>query len=398
MADHRLTLPGAAGVADYVHRMLDDNQCVTTPDRRVITLGATAAGTPATLPASGINVMISGDPRSGKSWLAGMIAEQLIDCGYRLCVFDPEGDYGSLAQRPRVLTFGDDLALPAPTSLAHLLRHEAMSLVLVLTRIPQAAQQRYVAAALCELQCASTLTGLPHWIVLDEAQYFFRTGALYPAFAGTSNFLFSSYRPSLVADAVYDTVKAHIVTRTAVEEERYFLTSLLKQRGPIDLAVNEAFLGIDRDHVGLLLESPQPARWQSFTPGTRLTAHSHHGRKYADQHLPEQKAFRFVGSAGALPVAHSVLEFHRAVRVIPTASLHHHLRSGDFSRWANEVLGNQQLARGLQKLERDVAAGATPIRDEVLANLESHYTINGTSNGAPTEAEPWTVLGDGALQ
>jgi hypothetical protein len=68
-------------------------------------------------------------------------------------------------------------------------------------------------------------------------------------------------------------------------------------------------------------------------------------------------------------------EFYQAVHEAPSASLRHHLGAGDFSRWVNDVLGDQQLARGLRKLERTTPAGATPDRVEILAHISDHYLI-----------------------
>jgi hypothetical protein len=42
------------------------------------------------------NVLVAGDPRSGKSWVAGLLCEQLILARYCVCVIDPEGDYRTL--------------------------------------------------------------------------------------------------------------------------------------------------------------------------------------------------------------------------------------------------------------------------------------------------------------
>jgi hypothetical protein len=71
-----------------------------------------------------------------------------------------------------------------------------------------------------------------------------------------------------------------------------------------------------------------------------------------------------------------MMEFYQAIQSVPLASLRHHLNSGDFSRWVAEVLGDQQLARGLRKLERTTPAGATPDRMEILAHIEDQYLIH----------------------
>jgi hypothetical protein len=111
-----------------------------------------------------------------------------------------------------------------------------------------------------------------------------------------------------------------------------------------------------------------------FTPIDRITGHAHHARKYANTRLPDDKAFRFV-NAGDVPAAHNIRELSQAVQSLPFSSLRHHLSQGDFSRWVSDVLGDQQLAKGLRKLERSTPAGATPDRSEILAHIKDHYLI-----------------------
>jgi hydroxymethylpyrimidine pyrophosphatase-like HAD family hydrolase len=375
-ADVQLSHPGGAGVAQYIQRVLQQGGIVPTPPRCNVTLGTATDGEPALLPASGVNVMVTGDPRSGKSWLTGLLAENLIEQGYRLCVIDPEGDYTSLRRRPLVLLLGDEIPLPEPTVVPHVFREQSVSVVLDLASLSVAEQMQYVDAVLSELEVSCAATGIPHWILVDEAQYFFHEPAAYvPHCDDRANFLFATYRPSELSSAVVEAVNAHLVTHTAVEEERYFITSLLRARGPRELMAGDALAQLDLSHAGLLLEEARGARWQVFAPAPRVTAHAHHARKYVDTPLPEHKAFRFLHTNGVPVVARSVIEFHRAVQRVPLSSLRHHLGNGDFSRWAAEVLGDQQLARGLRKLEWSVAAGAAPDRAEILAHVEDHYLI-----------------------
>ena len=48
---------------------------------------------PVAIPARGVNVLVHGDPLSGKSWLAGALVERLVAARYAVWVIDPEGDY-----------------------------------------------------------------------------------------------------------------------------------------------------------------------------------------------------------------------------------------------------------------------------------------------------------------
>ncbi|MGH7894817.1 MAG: hypothetical protein ACREQL_09120, partial [Candidatus Binatia bacterium] len=236
----------------------------------------------------------------------------------------------------------------------------------------------YVDAVLGALASSRAATGIPQWTVIDEAHYFFHESARSCRHfeSRTGNYAFVTYRPSLVAGTVYATVRAHLVTHTSVEEERYFMTALLQARGPRELAASETLAAVESPRAGLLLEGDVEPRWQVFTPGERISVHAHHGRKYADTRLTEGQAFHFLNANGLLPrVAHNVTEFCAAVRTVPLASLSHHLRAGDFSRWAAEVLGDAQLAGGLRKLEHTVFTGAAPSRDEILKHVADCYLV-----------------------
>jgi hydroxymethylpyrimidine pyrophosphatase-like HAD family hydrolase len=375
-ADDRLTQPGGAGVAQFIHHMLDQGGCLPTPPRHQMILGREDNGAPVLLPTSGTNVMVTGDPRSGKSWLAGLIAEHLLEQGYRLCVIDPEGDYLTFGEQPRAMVLGHELALPDPAAVPRLLAEQGISLILNLTSLSHLEQRRYVDFVLAELETCTAASGIPQWIFIDEAHYFFHEGEISPrSFGMTANFLFATYRPSLVSSPVFNAVSAHLITHTAVEEERYFITSLLQSRGPRDLAAGEALAALQLPRAALLVEDPEKPRWQVFTPEARVTAHTHHARKYVDTLLPESKAFHFLYTDGTPVVARNVVEFHAAVKAVPMVSLRHHLLNGDFSRWAGDVLGDEQLAHGLHKLERTVTTGASPDRSEILDHIEDCYRI-----------------------
>jgi hypothetical protein len=304
------------------------------------------------------------------------MAEQLIERGYILCIIDPEGDYISLGQRAGVMALGHDLALPAAGAVPRLFGSEPASLILNLSSLSVNEQAEYVDAVLCGLEETRNVSGLPHWILIDEAHYFFHdaTACQRRMNSETGNFILVTYRPSLIADAVYGRVKGHVITGCEVEEERYFLTKLLRARGPRELIAREALAALEAPRAGVLIEDPTGPIWQVFTPTERVTPHAHHARKYAEIRLPDDKAFRFIYTDGPL-LAHNVNEFYQAVRSVPLASLRHHLRTGDFSKWAAGVLGDEQLANGLRKFERTTSPDTTPERTEILAQIEHHYLI-----------------------
>ena len=377
VADDRLTQPGPPGVAYYVQRLVEAGGRAPTTGRRRLELGLTSWREPATLPAGETNVLVSGDPRSGKSWLAGLIAERMIEDGYRVCILDPEGDYASLATRPGVVLVGERIGLPAPGDVAAVLSDVGASLVVNLTSLSQPQKCQYVCAAIETLAQHRAQTGLPHWTLIDEAHYFFHPGreCCAPFLAHTGNVVLVSYRPSLIAPEVHDTIGAHLLTCTAIEAERYFMETLLAARGPEGFHPADALRDVERPRAGMLLQTPDGPRWQTFLPGSRLAPHVHHGRKYVDATFGNDRAFRFLFADGRPAIAHNVREFTDALAMVPLASLRHHLRNGDFSRWARDVLGDADLATGLEKVERTTALGAEPRREELIAHIRDRYML-----------------------
>jgi len=376
-ADDHLAASGPEGVAQYVERLRAAGDRAPSPARHRIVLGRTDDGTPVALPAGDVNVLVSGDPRSGKSWLAGLLAERLLEDGYRLCIIDPEGDHHALGERSDVVPLGHRIQLPAPADLPGVMQEVSASLVLTLTGLSQAEKSRYVCATIERLAAERALTGMPHWTFVDEAHYFFRPGADCCArlLAGTGNVVLATYRPSLLAPELHDSIQANLLTCTEVDDERYFVAGLLGARGPSGLAAAEALGELRMPRAGLLLQTPDGPRWQTLLPADRVVTHAHHERKYVDSALPEKLAFRFRATGNGSRPAHNVREFAEAIATVPIASLRHHLLAGDFSRWAHDVLGDPDLAAGLAKLERTASLGAPPNRAELLDHLRDRYQI-----------------------
>jgi hypothetical protein len=167
----------------------------------------------------------------------------------------------------------------------------------------------------------------------------------------------------------------YLLAPTSIDEERYFVNGLLHSCGPRDIDAASALFEVTPPRFGLLRNHSAEQRWRVFTAEERATPHAHHARKYADTLLSEAQAFRFVGSPGD-EVAHNVREFVAAVQTVPIETLRHHLVARDFSRWAEEVLGDRELARGLAKLESTTRAGASPSRSEIENHVRYRYALD----------------------
>ena len=102
-ADEVLEGPRPGALAAYIRRILTEARLPTGPTtRRNVLLGSDAGCAPIFLPIRSRNVLVAGDPGSGKSWITGLLCEQLILAHYSVCVIDPEGDYTPLESLPGV--------------------------------------------------------------------------------------------------------------------------------------------------------------------------------------------------------------------------------------------------------------------------------------------------------
>ena len=173
IADDVLLGSGPAVVADYIRQVSAHNKLPPNrADRRRLSLGITEDGHPLETAVHGRNILIVGDPRSGKSWITGLFCEQLILQGYCLCMIDPEGDYATLESLPGVVVFGGEEPPPRLSDVARALRYPEISIVIDLSAITHAEKLSYVNELLPMLAALRRSIGLPHWIVVDEAHYF----------------------------------------------------------------------------------------------------------------------------------------------------------------------------------------------------------------------------------
>ena len=171
-ADMVLEGKGPDVVAEFITRVAASLRLPSRRRRRHLLLGTGEDGNKLSLAILGRNVLISGDPISGKSWLTGLLCEQLILQRYSICVIDVEGDYSALEALPGVMVLGGEEEPPNLRELTRVLHHPDVSVVIDLSRMKHEEKLPYVTSLLQMLAAHRRQTGLPHWIVVDEAHYF----------------------------------------------------------------------------------------------------------------------------------------------------------------------------------------------------------------------------------
>lgn len=228
----------------------------------------------------------------------------------------------------------------------------------------------YGRAALRALVAAREQTGLPQWIVVDEAHEALHVDdECVTGTARTSGrLLLVTYRPSLLSDAVLATVDTHLLLRTDDPEERLFLDEWLGERLPAGIRPASILDELRPTRLGMLEGVGAAATWKTFAPLRRHTLQTHRGRKYADGRAASGSEFRFLGAGGVVvAAAHDLDEWRIAVLRVPIESLHHHLVHGDFSRWIDQALGEPAVAGRVRAMEAAALSGAAPGRHEMVA-------------------------------
>jgi hydroxymethylpyrimidine pyrophosphatase-like HAD family hydrolase len=371
-ADYVLPGDGPPAVAGYIRALAKGGQ-IPAPlkMRRRLLLGHTDDGHPLTLAVRGRTLLVAGDPKTGKSWVTGLLCEQLILYGYSLCIIDPEGDYTSLEALPGVVVFGGADPLPRPRDLLRALRHADVSIVIDLSHTPHQEKLGYLHSVLPALATLRRHTGLPHRIIVDEAHYFLDDPHAQNLLdLDASAYTLVTYRASMLRPDLLAASEAVIVTRESDPQEVHALRALcptcedLTNESEWAKLFESLVLG---EAVVLPVTEEAEGNVRRIRLAPRLTPHVRHFAKYIDLPVPERRAFVFWRDGSPTGTrALTLREFVAAVGQLPATALDGHLRRHDFSRWIADVFGDYPLAKTLRKLEDNYRSGDEP---DVVSNL-----------------------------
>ena len=379
-ADVVLELPDGQGVADLIRGPLLTGRVHVHPRRWQITLGIDDRGEPVTLPASRLNVAICGGTGEGKSYLAGLICEQLVRLGYSVIVFDPEGDHLGLGElRGVFVTGGHEGRLADPAEVVRLLRDAAASVVVDLSHLDAACQAGYAAGLVGEVEAHRAASGLPQWVVVDEAHLPVGRGPSgYRMFnPAAKGYLLVTWQPEELSADALAALDAVITLGSPHPASRF-----------VDLAA--AVADMPRAEIARLVDR-QPGRavlaWRqhprqavAFTLGPRITPHLRHEHKYeqAGVELAHRFHFRTEPDTPTGAVAANLAELEAELARCDQGVLRHHCPGRDFSRWAAEVFHDRALADRLGAAEAALpadgpAAVVEQIRLALVAALQARH-------------------------
>jgi hypothetical protein len=357
VADEIIVGTGPPAVADYIRRVAQQPRLSAAQmGRRRLFLGHEHSGEPVSLAVRGRTILIAGEPGSGKSWLAGLLCEQLILQGYCLCVLDPEGDYRSLATLPGVIALGGDDPPPSARELERALRHPDVSAIIDLSKVPHREKRQYLGAVLPLLAELRRRTGLPHKILLDEAHYFLgEPEGAHRIDAELAGYILVTYRISALDPAIRSVCDAVVmVSRETDPVEADALVTLCRPAG--GTAISARTFGELTMSEAALLPGAEEAHGQvrRFQLAPRLTSHVRHRAKYLEMPVSDAHAFVFTEDGRIGPRARTLRSFMGLLAALSPRPIEGHLRRHDFSRWIDEVFRDRPLASHIRQVENEV--------------------------------------------
>jgi len=358
-----LVLDGSAGsgIVDLLGGSLLAGSERHPPVRWSVRLGTDASGLAVTLPASQVNVLVAGPTGEGKSYLAGLFAEQLVTLGYSVVVLDAEGDHVGLGDLPGVRVVDASAGTP-PHDAVDVLCWPGESVVVDLSGLAPEEQRARVEQLATEIEAERVARGVPQWVVVEEAHRALGRGRAAALFdTGARGCMLVTWRPDELADGPVDDVDAVVIVGSGSADLR--LAGVLARIAGVDVQSAAAAMA-EIGHRGLIGRRSAPGVLVAFDPGPRRTSHYRHEHKYGTGgvtgDVTGDRRF-YLRSDPDVPTgvtAGNLAELAVVLADCDPGVLRHHCPRGDFSRWIEDVFHDRMVVEQVRELERAVTASS----------------------------------------
>jgi hydroxymethylpyrimidine pyrophosphatase-like HAD family hydrolase len=377
-ADLVLDQPDGAGVASFLDGPLLTGERRVHSARWQLRLGNSPTGRPVWLPASQLNLLVCGDTGRGKSYTAGLVAERLIGLGYCVLVVDPEGDHRELVRLRGTVTVDAADGLPPPARLVDRFRQRFTSIVLDLSSLPPDQRREYLDGVAPHVADLRRDTGLPHWVVLDEAHDAppgLISGELAPGDRFRGQCL-ATFRPGDLDPTVLADLDAVVALPGPVPLPDDVVEMCCRVSGVDERTLRHMAGGLD-PHDALVAMDPALGTTTAVTLAVRATPQVRHEHKYGSTRTAPERWFYFRdGADRVVDVAGNMADLRSVLSGTEEDVLWHHAPRHDLSSWVAAVFQDPVLSAQLAEVERLLAeqridAGEARIR--MLAAVTRRY-------------------------
>lgn len=373
-----LTTEGSRGegVAELIAAMIKDDlrEASHEQKRRRLLVGRRDNDEELYIAPAWHNILVAGSSGSGKSTLATGLLERLCKEDYQFCIIDPEGDYEEFED---AIVLGSADHGPSTTEVLTALEKPDTSVVVNLIGLPLQDRPAFFLGLLPHLQELRSKTGRPHWILVDETHHLLPTdweSASSMLGDGLHSMIYITVHPDWVAP---DVLKGVDLIAALGEDPYETLRNFAEAAGidppaaqPLELEAGHALMWFcKRDEPPFVLEI-EPSH----------SERRRHRRKYAEGELPPDRSFYFRGPGQKLNLrAQNLMLFTQLAEGIDDETWLHHLRQGDYSRWMDDCVKDEDLAKQVRAIEEDESLSPGDSRTRVREAVEEHYTLPATN-------------------
>ncbi|HYG36485.1 MAG TPA: HAD family hydrolase [Clostridia bacterium] len=364
-ADH------GAGVTELIDRLIEEEtqKLEPRPGRGEVVLGVSADGREVRLPAYGSSILLAGTSGGGKSSLVTGFVERLLDGGYQVCIFDPEGDYPELE---RTIVMGDSQRVPAREEVMRALEKPNASVVVNLTGLNLDDRPRYFQRLLPDVLELRTRNGRPHWVIVDEAHHVMPVSwkpsveIVPPVLKGL---LLVTVHPDHVSPSLLRSVDLVMaVGKTPEATFSEFAKAINRAKPEVDSAALDS-----GDALGWRVQDDgRPFRFRAIPA---RSVRRRHVRKYMEGELPPERNFYFRGPENKLQLrAQNLQMFLQLADGVDHDTWMHHLHQQHYSRWFREMIKDESLAAAAEVVERTPGLSPEESKNRVRSAIEERYT------------------------
>lgn len=357
------------GVNELCRMILEDDLAhLRTRPERCLSLGWKRDNEPLLVPLYGDSILVTGEPAGGKSKLATSFLQQAQLLGAQCCIVDPEGDYCGLKNS---VTIGTVERAPAIEEVIELLDNSTVHCVVCFFAVEKKERPHYFNKLFRALSELRSRTGLPHWIIIDEAHYM-APASWQPAEEWNQDelksFMFVTAYPDRISQAVLQSAEWIV----SVSETPGQLLSTCCERLGVPAPTIPAMEGDGTKEALAWRQGASSAVW--FHREVVESEAKRHRKSLMDGEMDDTLQFVFRGADRKLNLkAKNLREFMRLAEGLDDDTWHFHLREHHYSQWFREVVKDQELADVAEEIEQNEGIPPHESRCRIFSEINTRF-------------------------